>query len=103
MTEPFRQRVYRHGSRHAEIRDHLPIIALTPGNHAVKQAEHHRQKLTQRMALGVEDQKRRSDEGRGQGDGIAFHEDPRGENDGGGQGPEELFSPGEGREAEEGA
>ena len=89
VAQPDNEAVNRHGHGHAQIGQHFPIIAETQGNQAVKQAEHDHQRKAQRVSPGTENQRRHTDQRRGQRQITAAVKDKKGNNDQrGGNGPQ---------------
>ena len=61
MTQPCNKRKSRHRHRHTEISYHLAVIRKCIRNISVKKAENYHQKLTERIAFGVEKYSRHAD------------------------------------------
>ena len=55
VAQPGNEGEYRHGSGHAQVCNHLTVVAEAKGKDAVQNAENHHQKLSEGIALGVED------------------------------------------------
>lgn len=51
---------HRHG--HTEVSNHLPVVRKPEGNNPVQQTEKNHQKLTERVPLGVENERRHADQ-----------------------------------------
>ena len=68
VAQPGHQRHHSHGSRHAQIGEHLAVVSKGEGNKPVQQAEQDHQHLPRRVALGAENKGCGSDERGGQGE-----------------------------------
>ena len=95
MPEPRYESEERHRCGHTEIGYHLTVIGEGIGDYAVKNAENDRKKLTERIALGIEDKEGDPDKRRGKGKIFVFSEkQERGENDRYRARPQKFFKQG---------